>query len=103
MTKLRYARKTDANEREIVKALEAIGCTVWQIQEPVDLLVGTSGQNFLLEVKNPAGKNRKTSLQDQFFSDWKGKAHIVRSVEEAIDYIQHQRELIQRRYRKSGM
>ena len=35
-----YKRARDANEPEIVEALEKHGATVWRLDTPVDLLVG---------------------------------------------------------------
>lgn len=53
-----YAKNRDANEPEIVKALEGVGATVQRLSECglPDLLVGYRGATFLLEVKRE-GKN----------------------------------------------
>lgn len=84
----RYAKKRDGNEREIVTALEAVGCQVETLDRPVDLLVGFRGQTFLLEVKDPAGRNRLQESQDAFLRDWNGgKAGVVRSIDEALQFI----------------
>lgn len=52
------ARMRDANEPEIVKALEAAGATVTRLNEAgvPDLLVGYKGKTSLLEVKRPVTK-----------------------------------------------
>ena len=52
------ARMRDANEPEIVKALEAAGATVTRLNEAgvPDLLVGYQGKTKLLEVKRPVTK-----------------------------------------------
>ncbi len=83
----RRAARVDANQAEIVSALEAIGATVYVIGLPLDLLVGYRGKNFLLEVKDgkkPPSQRLKTTLQDKFFSTWRGQAYLVESVNEAI-------------------
>ncbi len=78
--------RTDLNQNEIVKALEKIGCTVYKIGRPVDLVVGRGAKNWLLDCKSKTGK--KTPFQDKFFKEWKGQVRIVRSAEEAIRVIQ---------------
>ena len=83
------ARKRDANEPEIIEALELIpGVVVVPQDKPVDLLVGYDGVTFLLEVKNPKGKNRIEPDQAEFFEDWTGRpVVIVRSPEDALEAI----------------
>lgn len=51
---MKQAAKRDANEPEIVAALEAAGCGVWRINQGgiPDLLVVRAGVIYLLEVKN---------------------------------------------------
>ena len=82
------AAKVDANQPEIVAALLAVGATVAEIGKPLDLIVGYSGENFLLEVKNPNGKNRLEPDQIEFIDLWKGKTPvIVRNEAEALHAI----------------
>ena len=47
----RYAARRDANEGEIVRALEKVGASVLRLHD-IDLLVGFRGRNYLLEVKD---------------------------------------------------
>jgi len=68
---MRYAKRVDANQDQIVSALRAAGAYVWIIGLPVDLLVGYKGHTFLVEVKDGA-KKRLTPLQDDFFQNWTG-------------------------------
>ncbi len=68
---MRYAKRVDANQDQIVSALRAAGAYVWIIGLPVDLLVGYKGHTFLVEVKDGA-KKRLTPLQDEFFQSWTG-------------------------------
>lgn len=68
---MRYAKRVDANQDQIVSALRAAGAYVWIIGLPVDLLVGYKGHTFLVEVKDGARK-RLTALQKDFFQSWTG-------------------------------
>ena len=89
MGSLRFARQTgtpDANQAEIIAALEKIGCKVYDIDKPVDLLVEFRGLWVLLEVKTIKGKLEKS--QKEFFRKVRGPAFIVRSHEEAITAVQ---------------
>jgi hypothetical protein len=81
----RYANRRDANEKEIVAALEKIGCTVYQLDTPVDILVGYRAKNYLIEIKTKKGKT--TEAQREFFASWKGQVRIVRTVDEAIKLV----------------
>jgi len=74
--------RSDANQDDIVKALEKIGCSIYKIGRPVDLLVGYRSRNYILECKSDTGK--LTPFQKSFFETWKGQVRIVRSPEEAI-------------------
>lgn len=67
-----------------MRALEAIGCSVLYIEEPVDLLVGRAGSTYLLEVKNPDTSHGLTDKQQKFIAEWRGgPVHVVETVEEA--------------------
>ena len=85
---MRYAKKVDSNQKEIVDALRKIGCTVVVIGTPVDLLVGYRARNFLIECKSPDsdyGKNdRGTKTQRDFFANWQGQVRKAWSADEAI-------------------
>ena len=79
----KYAASTDLNQKEIIDALEKIGCTVVAIRTPVDLLVGYRKRNFLIEVKRP-GEKVRTESQRRFLEDWNGQVRVCSSPEEAI-------------------
>ena len=68
---LRYDAKRDANEPEIVEALEAVGAKVLRLDD-VDLLVGYRDRLYLLEVKTPTGRLNKK--QQKFFRRQDGKS-----------------------------
>ena len=88
----RHAKSRDINEPEIVAALRAVGATVFQLDKPVDLLVGYKGHTLLMEVKQPGLKKRSgnfthdlTPDQSKFFAEWRGGELVsVRSVEQAL-------------------
>lgn len=88
MKNVGYARKRDDNEPEIIAALEEIGCTVFPLDKPLDLLVGRDGETYLLEVKNGAqykSWQRVTPDQQEFLDTWTGgPATVVNSIESAL-------------------
>lgn len=88
-----YAKKRDANEPAIVKALQAVGATVVKLNGPgqPDLLVGWRGSTYLLEVKLPLGPRGGstdrvlTECQEQWWAKWKGMpAVVVRNPDDAL-------------------
>lgn len=83
----RYGKKADDNQKNIVQALEQIGCDVLEIGWPLDLLVGYRRRNWLLEVKDPAkapSDRKLTGEQVQFFNTWRGQRAKVETIDEAI-------------------
>lgn len=81
----RLDAKRDANEPEIVDALEAIGCDVLRSGD-IDLIVGYRGRNLLIEVKMPGeDKDRKLKpIQKRLKASWKGQYAIVTTAEQAL-------------------
>lgn len=84
----RSAKRVDANQPEIVEALEAVGAKVWKIGYPLDLLVAFRERFHILEVKSP-GKNLSTSQQETVLKIWDAgcKAYVVHSIDEALEAI----------------
>jgi hypothetical protein len=88
---VRRAARIDANQQEIVKALQAIGASVAPLSTVgsgmPDLLVGFKGKNFLLEVKDgekaPSAR-RLTDDQLLWLAAWKGQSAVVYSIEDAV-------------------
>lgn len=80
-----FANRRDANEPEVIDALEKIGCSVHQLDQPLDLLVGYRGINYLIEVKTDKGK--LTKGQAEFLPDWNGQLCVVRTPEQAINVV----------------
>lgn len=84
---MRYAKRVDANQDQIVSALRAAGAYVWIIGLPVDLLVGYKGHTFLVECKDGPRK-RLTKLQQEFFAKWiGGSLERIEGPEQALKMI----------------
>ena len=87
---MRTAARRDANERDIIKALEAEGAFVRQINDEgrFDLLVWHKGQTLLMEVKDgakPPSARRLSDAEQKFHDEWPGdNLYVVNSEAEAI-------------------
>jgi len=81
MKRRAFSVKRDANEPDIVAALEKVGATVRRMNW-ADLLVGFRGVNYVIEVKTEKGK--LTDDQIVNFPAWRGQITIVRSVQGAL-------------------
>lgn len=80
--------KPDANQPEIIEAMEAIGAKVWPIGQPLDLLVAFRGKLTIVEVKNPEGKDEVSKSQQvtiDLLASVGVHVPVVRSVDEAIE------------------
>ena len=71
----KYARKTDANHSEIVKAFRDMGCSVFDSSRVAggfpDIIVGRNGITVLVEIKTDS-KKKFTAAQDAFMLNWRG-------------------------------
>jgi hypothetical protein len=83
--------RVDANQKEIVRALRAVGATVQSLADVgrgcPDLLVGFRATNYLLEVKDgskPPSARTLTTDEDKWFVKWYGTARVVYSVRDAL-------------------
>ena len=98
---MRRAAKVDANSAQIVSALEAAGATV-QSLAPIgrgcpDLLVAGPSKAyfngkadvhmFLLEIKNPDGKDEVNAAQTRWHIEWNAPVYVVRTPDEALRVI----------------
>jgi hypothetical protein len=100
---MRQAARLDGNHSEIVRALLSSGCTVQSLAAlgdgVPDLLVGVAGRNLLLEVKDPAqppSKRRLTPDQKEWHDLWRGTAHVVETVDQALAIVAFARGVIVR-------
>lgn len=90
-----HARRVDANQAEITKALRKIGATVQPLHTVgrgcPDLLVGFRQKNFLFEVKDgakPPSARELTPDEKEWIAGWRGPVHIVTSALEAVNFLQ---------------
>lgn len=87
---MKFPKRVDQNQTEIVKVLRKMGASVQIISEVgkgcPDIIAGFHGVNYLIEIKN--GNKKLTECEQQFFDNWKGQAIIIRSLDEAITYLQ---------------
>lgn len=88
----RYACKVDANHREIVEAMKAVGASIIDTstlgQGMPDLIVGFHGKTILMEIKNPKTQYGRKGLnvnQRKWAEGWTGgPLSIVDSVDAAL-------------------
>ena len=79
---MRHAARTDATQAEVVKALRAIGASVYYVKLPLDLLVAHRGRTMLVECKEFGGK--LTKAQQEFIATWTGEVHVIQGPLEAV-------------------
>lgn len=89
---MRKIARVDNNQKEIVKALRQMGCSVFSTAQLgngfPDIIVGWKGYNFLFEIKKPGSTYRSlTHDEHMFFLSWLGQVHIIRNTEEAVNTI----------------
>jgi len=86
------AAKVDGNHAEIVDALRAMGCSVQSLAKVgngcPDVVVGWRGRNVLLEIKQEG--ETFTPAQKKWHAEYQGRAHVVRSIQEAVMVLQHE-------------
>ena len=84
---MNYASRKDGNHDQIIKAFEAMGCSVLDLSRVgagcPDLLVARSGVNVLVEIKD--GNKKLRDNQTEFHATWKGKIKVVRAVKDVYD------------------
>ncbi len=96
---MKYARKIDANQPEIVKALRKIGCSVAITSGAgdgfPDIVVGRTDingerKNWLIEIKDgdkPLSAQKLKPLQVKFHAGWLGQIDVVNSAQGAINLV----------------
>jgi len=85
------AKRIDANQPEIVKALRQAGATVTPTHELgrgfPDLVVGFRGLNHLFEIKDGSkspSRRKLTPDEIEWHANWRGQVKIVETVEQAL-------------------
>jgi hypothetical protein len=81
--------RRDANQSVIVTALRDAGASVTILAGVgcgcPDLLVGFRDRNYLLEVKNPAGRgDQLTAAETAWILGWRGQVGIIHNISEAL-------------------
>lgn len=61
----RWSTRKDISQQAIVEALEAVGCEVWIIERPCDLLTNFRGRWLPIECKTPQRNGRARKRSDQ--------------------------------------
>jgi len=83
--------RTDNNQEEIVNALRQCGATVEITNQQgngfPDLVVGIFGINHLMEIKNKDNYGKLSVKQMIFRDKWKGKIHLIETVDDALKVI----------------
>lgn len=102
---LHRKRKVDANQAEIVRVLEKLGCHVVDMSSTgkgmPDLAVSHPNREFcMVEVKNKAGKNRFTDAQLAIFPLIRCPIYVFYSINDAIDWVKGLKTPIN--WRKTG-
>lgn len=85
MSLIRYAKRRDENEPEIIEYFERRGFSVYRLDQPMDLLLGKHGKNWLIEVKMPK-KGKLTEKQGEFIEVWRGQYEIISSIKLAAKW-----------------
>ena len=89
----RYGRKTDANQKDIVRALRKTGRIVFEIEEPFDLLIDNYGEWLVMEIKNPEtharqkGGSKMTQKQLDILETLSAKVLVAETVDEALNLV----------------
>ena len=96
---MRIAARVDKNQNSIVEALRSIGVSV-RITSMVgkgfgDIVCGvmTPGgcrMNYIFEIKDgskPPSQQLLTPQERAFFDSWKGQIDIIRSADEAVQFV----------------
>ena len=90
---MRRAARVDANQSDIIRAAEQLGCTVQPLYQVgagcPDALIGYASKrgrvNLLIEIKADDGK--LTPEQIRFHREWRGQVAIVRCVKDLLDLL----------------
>ena len=91
---MRLRGRTDANQKEVVKQLRQIGCSVVVTSQVgngfPDVVVGRNKVTLLLEIKDGSKPPSGRTLTDEeltFVMGWRGQIMVVYSPQEAVNYV----------------
>lgn len=90
---MKYARRADGNQPDIVAALRKAGASVQPLhtvgQGVPDLLVAFD-RTFVMEIKDPSkpkSDRKLTPVQQKWHEAWIGEKHVVETVASAIEIL----------------
>lgn len=88
---MKFARRADGNQPEIVAALRKAGAVVQPLHTVgagvPDLLVAFQNRTLVMEVKDPSkpkSDRQLTPAQVKWHAMWTGEKHVVETAEQAI-------------------
>lgn len=87
---MRRARRVDANSTELCDAFERLGCSVWKVNDVVDVVIGYGGIAALVEIKNPKrplSAQKLTPRCEKFRATWRGGMMLVKSEKDVEDCV----------------
>ena len=92
---MRGTTKVDGNQSRIVGKLRERGYSVTSLAGVgagcPDLVVGTRGQNFLFEVKDPdqpKHRHKLTPREEEWHAMWRGQAAVIFTAKDAMKIIE---------------
>ncbi len=77
--------QTDANADVLIKAMHDAGASVERLGRPVDVLVSIAGVCGVAELKTSKGKLRPSQVK--FFARFQGPSAVVRTAQEAVEFV----------------
>jgi hypothetical protein len=90
-----YRRKVDANQKSLVAQIRKCGISVAHLHTVGkgmgDILIGKAGQNFLLEIKDPAktkSQKKLTPDEEKFHAAWQGQITVVETLDDVLKLFQ---------------
>lgn len=97
---VRRAARRDANHNAVADTFRALGCSVFETDRVgegfPDLVVGMTGLNLLIEVKNPEthyGRGGLNKSQKNFNDAWRGdRMVVITSPDEAAAFVLNRRK-----------
>ncbi len=97
MSKNRYSKKIDGNQPKIVEHLLALPGVTVELDHD-DIFVGYRGENYWIEIKNPAetldkdGRVYKGTFEESqvdLMRDWKGQYDVAWSFMDCLEIIEY--------------
>lgn len=89
------AKRTDANQTEIVKKFRELGFSVLIMSDlgkgAPDIVVGAFGSNYLIEIKDgkkPPSARKLTPHEKMFHDTWRGQVDIISSPDEVSKFLE---------------